>query len=99
MSAPLHTPGPWTDDERGFLGSDGRMVGEWEPGKPAAEEYPRVMADRRLRAAAPELLEALEAITAHYVAGVNSGDCGFWNPEEEPQVIAARAAIAKARVS
>ncbi len=26
-----------------------------------------------------------------------SGDCGFWNPEDEPEVKACRAALAKAR--
>jgi hypothetical protein len=37
--------------------------------------------------------KALEGLTAMYVAMVNSGDCGFWNPEEEAEVIAARAAL------
>ena len=48
-------------------------------------------------AAAPEMLEALEGITARYVDLAGSGDCGFWNPEEELQVIQARAAIARAK--
>lgn len=54
-------------------------------------------ANARLIASAPELLEALEAMINNYVALANSGDCGNWDPEEEPQIIAARAAIAKAR--
>jgi hypothetical protein len=29
---------------------------------------------------------------------IDSGDCGHWNPREEPQIIAAYAAIAKAKV-
>lgn len=49
------------------------------------------------REAAGELLAALEAFTGMYVSMIDSGDCGFWNPEEEAEVIAARAAIAKAR--
>lgn len=43
-----------------------------------------------------EMLAALKAITERYVDLAGSGDCGFWNPEEEPEVQAARAAIAKA---
>lgn len=43
-----------------------------------------------------ELIAALRAITDHYVTLINSGDYGFWNPEEEAEVIAARAALAKA---
>ncbi|MFM6996942.1 MAG: hypothetical protein ACKOXL_07605, partial [Limnohabitans sp.] len=38
--------------------------------------------------------EALEAILDHYVNLANSGDAGFWNPEEEPEVIGVRAALA-----
>lgn len=53
-------------------------------------------ANARLIAAAPELLEALRGMTEHYVRLAGCGDCGNWNPEEEPEVIAARAAIAKA---
>lgn len=50
-----------------------------------------------LAAVNAELLEALEAFVAKYVQIADSGDCGFWNPEEEDFVIAARAAIAKAK--
>lgn len=47
--------------------------------------------------AAPELLAACEGLLNKYVSLVNSGDAGFWNPEEEAEVIAARSAIASAR--
>lgn len=50
----------------------------------------------RLIAAAPDILTALRAMTQRYVDLANSGDAGFWDPEEEDEVIAARAAIAKA---
>ena len=50
----------------------------------------------RLVAAAPELLEALNAMLDRYTDLVNCGDCGNWDPETEEPVIAARAAIAKA---
>jgi len=37
--------------------------------------------------------EAMKAIMDHYVSLVNSGDVGKWNPEEEAEVINARAAL------
>lgn len=37
--------------------------------------------------------EALGGITERYVSLAGSGDCGFWNPEEEPEVIAARSTL------
>lgn len=43
-----------------------------------------------------ELVAALKGILDRYVGVIISGDCGFWNPEEEPEVIAARAALSKA---
>lgn len=41
-----------------------------------------------------KLVTALQTLLERYLSLANSGDCGFWNPEEEPQVIEARAAIA-----
>jgi len=42
-------------------------------------------------AARIEALEAgLKAMTDHYVRLANSGDCGFWNADAEPEVEAAR---------
>lgn len=55
------------------------------------------LANARLIAAAPELLEALHDLLTRYVELVNCGDCGHWDPEQEDDVKAARAAIAKAR--
>lgn len=43
-----------------------------------------------------DLLEALTTFVAEYVALVESGDAGFWDPEKEAKVIAARVAISKA---
>ena len=40
-----------------------------------------------------ELEGVLRGILDRYVTLVDSGDAGNWNPEEEPQVIAARAAL------
>ena len=39
------------------------------------------------------LREALENLLYRYVELIKSGDCGNWNPEEELQVIKARAAL------
>lgn len=52
--------------------------------------------DARLIAAAPDLLQALEAMTALYVDLANSGDAGFWDPEKNEEVIKSRAAMLKA---
>lgn len=37
---------------------------------------------------------AAEVLLNRYVGLVNSGDAGFWNPENEPEVQAVRAALA-----
>lgn len=57
-----HTPGPWTDDEAGFLGADGRPVGQPEKGKPLLGEVERVRADRRLMCAAPEVFDLMKRL-------------------------------------
>ena len=60
-------------------------------GKMAAENF-------RLRckvSAAIELSSACKAHLESYIKLVNSGDCGNWDPELEPQVIALRAALSK----
>lgn len=54
------------------------------------------IANAKLISAAPDLLAALQTFVGKYVEMVDSGDCGFWDPETEEKVIAARAAIAKA---
>ena len=38
---------------------------------------------------------ACRALLNRYLALVNSGDAGNWNPEEEPEVIAVRRALSK----
>lgn len=44
-----------------------------------------------------ELAAALERLLEHYIALENSGDAGYWDVEAEPEIIAARAALAKYR--
>jgi hypothetical protein len=39
--------------------------------------------------------QALRDLLDRYTALVNCGDCGNWNPETEPEVIAARRALGK----
>lgn len=46
-----------------------------------------------LWASAPALFEALTGLLQRYVSLASSGDCGHWDPEAEPEVIAARAAL------
>lgn len=43
------------------------------------------------------LVAALDTFVSEYVELVNSGDAGFWEPEDEPKVKAARAALALSR--
>jgi hypothetical protein len=40
------------------------------------------------------LRTALNGLLDRYVQLISSGDCGFWNPEEEDVVKEARAALA-----
>lgn len=40
-----------------------------------------------------ELEDALQRMLDHYLRLVNSGDAGFWDPEKEGEVIAARKAL------
>jgi len=55
------------------------------------------MANARLIASAPELLAALEAMTKAYVELVQSDYPSSWSPENDKEVISARAIIAKAK--
>lgn len=107
MRPTKHTPGPWsyrngysTNGELHVRGEDCRTIGFAPLAKVLGDvrlvdEETRA-ANARLIASAPELLAALQSFVVEYVAMVNSGDCGFWNPEDEDKVKAARAAIAKA---
>jgi hypothetical protein len=101
MSEGKHTPGPW------LLEVDKSMRGEWVIRSPSdnslmgnADYYPWQSGniyDAHLIAAAPDMLKALEQFVEEYVELVNSGDAGFWNPEDEDKVKFARAAISKAK--
>lgn len=86
--------GPW--QPIGFI-----LEGEdWEPGEVAfilkTDGRGVSIDDLRLAAAAPDLHAALALFLAEYVELVESGDAGYWDPEQENKVKLARAALAKA---
>jgi hypothetical protein len=98
-----YTKGPWVVSEYSDTGGYDCMTGGIQAGPVtldgadygqewcAAENEtcpPQMMADARLIAAAPELLEALEGLLHHEI--------GHVGPYAGQRVIAARAAIAKA---
>jgi hypothetical protein len=56
-----------------------------------------IEANARLIASAPELLSSLEAVTKAYVELVQSDYPPSWSAEKYSEVVAARAAIAKAK--
>ena len=98
-----HTPGPWSAVCRHVSYKGGEWPEDeflqWEVEGPKAVMYGRgtfYQSDANLVAAAPELLAALKAFLDMYLSGANSGDWGNWDAEKDPEVIAARAAIAKA---
>jgi hypothetical protein len=51
----------------------------------------------QLRAIFKEYETVLSALLESYVQLGNSGDCGFWDPEELPEVIAARKLLVRLR--
>ena len=100
-TSPAHTPGPWTIHESAFSSALVKELHIGTPTRTAACVYDdcaagilvrsEVEANARLIAAAPDLLAALECILKRYEsAGVQC------YPEARREVIAARAAIAKA---
>jgi hypothetical protein len=57
---------------------------------------PHSVANECLKAASPDLFEALRDLLRHYVDLVHSGDAGNWNPETEIVVKDARSALSRA---
>ena len=97
MSAPKHTPGPWITDDK----QSGDVFRYVMPENGSVLPICRLDVDRfeaeanaRLIAAAPELLEALEAMLSH-TADLDPMQ-GFRPEEDFSAVKQARAAIAKA---
>lgn len=98
-----YTKGPWTFEPpwSGFStirGQNGELVFGIAAGGAEEKQPDNVCeANASLIAAAPDLLEALEAFLNWYVHFVNSGDAGFWDPEKDDIVIKARSALSKAK--
>jgi hypothetical protein len=95
-----HTPGPWklvaAKEGWKIKAPAGCVLAGVSKFPPPAELAPQCEANARLMVASPKLLKALEDLLANHVQLVSCGDCGNWDVEKEPAVIAARAAIAKA---
>lgn len=84
------TPGPWhVNGTKSIRGPRGEYI--------AKAHWLNGSTDAHLIAAAPDLYAALEATLTQWVDLAISGDAGLWDPEAEDHVIAARAALAKAR--
>lgn len=82
-----HTPGPWR-----YLAADGVIVGKDRPGLRATDEIAWSVADYRLIAAAPELLDALrDCVCALNDEQVAAAD------DEHPTLAAHRKTMERAR--
>ena len=106
MSETKHTPGPWAHGGCVVYGADGDSVADLSLN---GRRHPNVTeANTRLVAAAPDLLDALEALLSNPV--LNLGDLVYYVREREGEdwdgpavkawgdaVQAAKAAIAKAK--
>lgn len=68
---------------------------EVETDDPKSDE--EIEATMALLESSPALFEALKQFVSEYVALINSGDCGNWDPETEEKVIKARAALSSAQ--
>lgn len=105
MSA--HTPGPWSvlTGTAEIIGSDGTMIGSAFIGDDKGEfDVDRVMANARLIAAAPELLDALESIRQYGIDTLSGRADGPDDREWQRGAVLemtrrARAAVNKASVS
>ena len=101
MSAPGTTPGKW------YVGPSNTVLAHdpEDPDMPWAVADVGLMcgytvqdeANANLIAASPNLYESLSKVLKIYLDLAKSGDCGFWNPEEETEIIEAHAALAKAK--
>lgn len=104
-----HTPGPWritgSDAHGGMIHSDdGRIIAAWPYESPHSPESGQAMANARLIAAAPAMLDALRACveSLQETSGcascheIDCGSCGQCDCELSETLTYARAAIEQA---
>ncbi|CAB4145893.1 hypothetical protein UFOVP1204_46 [uncultured Caudovirales phage] len=95
-----HSKAPWRVhpvDDCMVIDADGREVAAVDGDYNHPDTWPVMEANVRLIAAAPEMLPALETLLAKYIELVGAVTrYGPENAELIPEVIASRAAIAKA---
>jgi len=107
MKEAKHTPGPWLyrEDKGGgyevFPYNGGPPeIGEWAEICTISEYNKDPEADARLIAAAPDLLEALEAVTSSCTSSdvpMSEGQTRIVTAPSRDSLVKARAAIAKAK--
>lgn len=103
-----HTPTPWTivhefgGSEYTINGADGELIANnasYYSSAPIDDDAAYIVECVNSHASLVEeverLREALTTFVDEYVEMVNSGDCGFWDPEKEDKVVAARKALEK----
>ena len=104
-----HTPTPWAIAGNSlnahgritgsyFAKCDNGIVGQTFSNCLAGDDECQANAEFIVRAvnAHDDLVSSMTKFLDMYIGMVKSGDCGFWNAEIEPEVIACRAALDKA---
>ena len=91
MSRSVYTPGPWTENACEVQASDGSPICEMlsRPDDPGVRypNSPEADANSRLICASPDLLNALQDVL---------DACEHWDDQDDPVLVAARIAVAKA---
>ena len=80
-----HTPGPWRISDEIYIrdaSRNGAYIAEIDPMTDFEGNEAEADANARLIAAAPALLEALQALYDDYKQLADSGDAGFWRLED-----------------
>ncbi len=76
-----------------FLSKNLEYTGQVEPPKDTDYNGIKYIREDVVAKREAALVKALEVMTEHYVQLAGCGDCGFWEPEEEDEVIEARKAL------
>ncbi|KAB2733605.1 hypothetical protein [Brucella intermedia] len=90
MTESLFTPGPWETGQASW-NEDGEVRYTLHG------VFDAKTADAYLIAAAPDLYTTLDKQLKNWIALIESGDAGHWNPDEDEHVLLMRATLAKAR--